>query len=150
MNGSINRREQTRLRKARENGYLDARCPDNRLLLQAFGMWCWRLKLPMVWLERRTRYSRYAQVKLEMFTTDNHLNQGGRERLAAVCAPGNRAGWTDISAHQAAWDHVTQSNARELARVAFRAAIYRGNYEKNEVEETTSRKSGKVLQMQVG
>ena len=146
----MNGREQTRLQKAREDGYLDARCPENRLLLQAFGMWCWRLKLPMVWLERRTRYSRYARVKLEMFTSNNLLNQRGRERLQAVCAPGNRAAWTDISAHQAAWDHVTQSNAREVAHAAFRAAVNCGNYEKNEEAGAANRKSGKVLQMQVG
>ena len=142
----MNGREQSRLQKAREDGYLDARCPENRLLLQAFGMWCWRLKLPMVWLERRTRYSRYSRVMLEMFTSNNQLNQRGRERLQAVCAPGNRAASTSISAHQAAWDHVAQASARELARAAFRAAVKSGNYEGNERVET-ARKSGKVLQM---
>src|SRR5436190_6133680 len=99
----MNGREQTRLRKACQDGYLDARCPENQVLLQAFGMWCWRLKLPMVWLERRTRYSRYSRVKLEMFTTNNRLNQRGRDRLQTVCAPGDRAGWTEILGHQAAW-----------------------------------------------
>ena len=143
----MNGREQSRLRKAREDGYLDARCPENRLLLQAFGMWCWRLKLPMVWLERRTRYSRYTRVKLEMFTSNNRLNQRGKERLQSVCAPGNRAAWTEISAHQAAWDHVAQCNARELARAAFRAAVNCGNYEKNEVGEIRENKSGKILKM---
>jgi hypothetical protein len=143
----MNGREQTRLRKAREDGYLDARCPENRLLLQAFGMWCWRLKLPMVWLERRTRYSRYARVKLEMFTSNNLLNLRGQERLRAVCAPGNGAVWTSIAAHAAAWDHVAQASAKELARGAFRAAVNCGNYQKNEEVGNTGRKSGRVLKM---
>ena len=142
----MNGREQTRLRKAREDGYLDARCPESRVLLQAFGMWCWRLKLPMVWLERRTRYSRYARVKLEMFTSNNLLNQRGREQLQAVCAPGNRAAWTTVEAHQAAWDHVAKFSAKELARAAFRVAVKGGNYEKNE-QEGPARKTGKLLQM---
>jgi hypothetical protein len=145
----MNGRERTRLSKAREDGYLDARCPENRLLLQAYGMWCWRLKLPMVWLERRTRYSRYARVKLEMFTSANRLNLKGQKRLQAVCAPGNKAGWTLVTAHDAHWDHVAQSSARELARSVFRAAINSGNYERNQQEGTTQR-TGKVLQMQVG
>ena len=140
-------REQTRLRKAYEDGYLDARCQENKTLLQAFGMWCWRLKLPMVWLERRTRYSRYAQVKLEMFTSNNSLNQMARERLQAVCVPGNRGAGKSITADGAVWDHVAQSNAREVARVAFRAAINCGNYQKNEPEGMSTRKSGKVLRM---
>jgi hypothetical protein len=143
----MNGRAQTRLRKAREDGYLDARCPENQLLLQAFGMWCWRLKLPMVWLERRTPYSRYTRVKLEMFTSNNLLNQRGRQRLQAVCAPGNRAAWTNISAHQADWDHVARASARELARAVFRAAVNCGNYEKNEQVGAAIKKPGKVLQM---
>ena len=140
----MNAREQARLRKAREDGYLDARGPENRALLQAFGMWCWRLKLPMVWLERRSRYSRYAMVKLEMFTSNNRLNDRGRERLQTVCAPGNLAGSTNISAHQATWDHVARSNARELARAVFRASVTGANYERNE-QAGAVRDSGKVL-----
>ena len=142
----MNGREQTRLCKARESGFLDARCPENRLLLQAFGMWCWRLKLPMVWLERRTRYSRYARVKLEMFTSNNRLTQRGRERLEAVCAPGNRAVWTNISEHQAAWDHVAQASAMELAKSVFRASVNSGNYERVK-EEGIATKAGKILRM---
>ena len=61
-------REKSRLRKAREDGYLGACCTGNQALVQAYGLWCWRLKIPMVWLERRTRYSRYRRVQLEMYT----------------------------------------------------------------------------------
>ena len=135
----MNGRDRTRLRKAREDGYLDARCPENRLLIQAYGMWCWRLKLPMVWLERRTRYSRYVRVKLEMFTSANRLSDGGRDRLQAVCAPGNQAGWTRITPHDATWDHVARSSAKDVARSVFRASIRAGNYERNPLEEASKK-----------
>ena len=142
----MNGRERSRLRKAREDGYLDACCPENRQILQAYGTWCWRLKLPMVWLERRTRYSRYARVKLEMFTSNHRLNPPGQECLQAVCVPGNRAEWTSISAHQAAWDHVARESGRDVARAAFRAAINSGNYEKNE-GGMVEKKKGRILRM---
>ena len=87
----MNGRERTRLRKARENGYLDACCSGNRALVHAYGLWCWRLRIPTVWLERRTFYSRYARVHLEMFTSANRLAEGGQAGMKAICAPGNAA-----------------------------------------------------------
>jgi len=142
----MNGREQTRLRKAREDGFLDARCPENGLLIQAYGMWCWRLKIPMVWLERRARYSRFARVKLEMFTCNQRLNAKGQERLNAICVPGNKAPSTFISPHDVTWNHVAKGSARNLARSVFRAAVNSGNYERNQ-EEVGAAKTGKLLQM---
>jgi hypothetical protein len=142
----MNRREHTRLGKARENGYLDARCKDNQALVRAYGMWCWRLKIPMVWLERRTRYSKYGRVQLEMFTSANRLSVRGEAAMEAICAPANIAAWTQISAHDARWEHVALPNARELARAVFRAATRPENYEVN-VRRVEDRKMGKVLRM---
>jgi|ERR1035438_3239505 hypothetical protein len=148
----MNGRERTRLRKAREDGYLDARCQDNRALIHAYGLWCWRLKIPMVWLERRTRYSRYVRVQLEMFTSANRLTSAGQDGMKAICAPGNAAAWTRVSPHDACWDHVARPNARELAHAVFRAAIRPENYERNElrVDSMQGRKMGKVLRMASG
>jgi hypothetical protein len=145
----MNGRERTRLRKARENGYLDACCKENRELVHAYGLWCWRLKLPMVWLERRTRYSRFGRVQLEMFTSANRLTAGGQAGMKAICAPGNAAGWTRVSPHDACWDHVALPNARDLAHVVCRAALRPENYERNEdrVERMRERKTGKILRM---
>ena len=142
----MNGREQARLAKARENGFLDARCKENELLVRAYGMWCWRLRIPMVWLERRSRYSRYGRVQLEMYTSANRLTAVGQAVIKAICAPANAAAWTQVSAHDARWEHVALSNAPEVARAAFRAAIRPENYERHErrVEE---RKTGKVLRM---
>ena len=134
------------LRKARENGYLDACCRLNGALVHAYGLSCWRLKIPMVWLERRTRYSRYARVHLEMFTSANRLAAGGQASMKAICAPGNAATWTRVSPHNACWDHVAVPNAAELAHAAFRTAIRPQNYERNEYR-VQERKTGKVLRM---
>ena len=142
----MNGRARTRLRKARENGYLDACCNFNGALVHAYGLWCWRLKIPMVWLERRTRYSRYARVQLEMFTSANRLAVAGQVDMNAICAPGNTAARTRVSPHNACWDHVAMPNATELARAVFRAAIRPQNYERNEVR-VEERRTGKVLQM---
>ena len=90
----------------------------------------------MVWLERRTPCSRYGRVQLEMFTTPNQLTTGGQDRMNGICAPGNAAKWTRVSAHDACWDHVALPNAREVARAVFRAAIRPENYERNQAGQT--------------
>lgn len=136
----MNGRERTRLRRAREDGYLDACCRDNRALVHMYGLWCWRLKLPMVWVERRTPCSRYGRVQLEMFTTANRLTAGGQSRMNVLCVPGNAAKWTRVSAHDASWDHVALPNAPEVARAVFRAAIRPENYERNQVGQTTAQR----------
>jgi hypothetical protein len=101
-------------------------------------MWCWRLKLPIVWLERRTAFSRYGRVQLEMYTTANQLTAAGQDRMNAICVPGNAAKWTRVSAHDACWDHVALPNAKEVARAVFRAAIRPENYERNLVGQTSA------------
>ena len=138
-----------RLRIAREVGYLDARCKENQALVDSYGLWCWRLKIPMVWLERRTPYSRYGRVQLEMFPSARRLTDAGQVEMKGICAPGNAAAWTHVSAHDAGWDHVALPNGMELARAVFRAAIRLENYEKNEnrTECRPERKTGNVLRM---
>jgi hypothetical protein len=142
-------REQSRLRRARENGYLDACCTGNEALVQAYGLWCWRLKIPMVWLERRTRCSRYRRVQLEMYTSTNRLTPAGQDYMKGICVPANTSAWTRISAHDARWDHVARPSARELAGTVFRAAVRLENQCRNEtqVENRQEWKTGKILQM---
>lgn len=103
----------------------------------------------MVWLERRTRYSRYSRVQLEMFTTADRLTAGGQSLVKTICAPGNSAARTQVSAHDACWDHVAPPNARELAHTVFRLATRPENYERNEdrVDSRQERRTGKVLRM---
>src|ERR1035437_4453053 len=117
-------RERTRLRLARENGYLDARRPENQRMVRAYGMWCWRLKIPTVWFERQTRYSKYGRVHLEMFTTANRLTASGMAEMAYL-------GATPFSPHDACWSRVPLPRLDEVARTILRAAIRVGNYEPN-------------------
>ena len=145
----MNGRERTRLRKAREDGFLDARCADNQALVHAYGLWCWKLKIPLVWLERRSAHSKYGRVKLEMFTSTNRLTAGGQSGMKGVCAPGNAARWTRVSPHDACWDHVALANVRELAHAVFRAAIRPENHERYELRAGVGkeRNTGKILHM---
>jgi len=117
-------RERTRLRVARENGYLNARSADNQRLVEAFSLWCWRLKIPMVWLERRTPRSRYGRVRLDMFTTANMLTAAGQAEMKAL-------GQARASPHDACWDRVPLRELDRMANTVFRAATRTGNYEPN-------------------
>ena len=143
--------ERGRLRRARENGYLDARCRQNVALVHAYGLWCWRLKIPMVVVEKRSRYSRYGRVWLEMFTSGMRLSPAGQAVARAICAPANTSEWTHISPHDATWDHVALANAAGLAHNVFRASVRAGNYELNDRRVASSglKKAGRVLQMEV-
>jgi len=115
-------RERTRLRVARENGYLNARSADNRRLVEAFSLWCWLLKIPMVWLERRTPHSRYGRVHLDMFTTANALTAAGQAEMRAH-------GPARASPHDACWERVPLRELERVANTVFRAATRMGNYE---------------------
>ncbi len=95
-------RERRRLERAREHGYLDARVRNNQKLIRAYGLWCWQLKVPMVWLERQSPYSRFGRVRLEMLTTPNALTGGGRAVLQGLCAGAEAT----ISPQEACWTHV--------------------------------------------
>src|ERR1035441_8297971 len=145
----MNGRERSRLRKARESGYLDACCKLNGALVHAYGLWCWRLKIPMVWLERRPRYSRYGRVQLEMFTSANRLTAAGQAGMKAICVPAVVGQFTRGSPHDASWDHVALANSRELAHAVFRAAVRTRNHEANEdrLDGMEGRNMGKLLRM---
>jgi hypothetical protein len=123
----LNGRQRGRLRRARENGYLDARCADSGRLVRAYGLWCWRLKVPMVWSERPSRYSRFGRVRLDMLTTPNVLTGKGQELMESL------AGEASVSPHDARWERVARARVAALSKDAYRAAVAAGNYRLNEV-----------------
>jgi hypothetical protein len=127
-------RGRRRLESARDRGYLDARGKYSRKLMRAHGLWCWRLRLPMVWFERRTRYSKFGRIHLDMLTTPNVLTAAGQEALRAL-APGLDA---VISAHEACWDRVPLAQLDALARAVLRIARKRANHEPNRAEASPS------------
>jgi hypothetical protein len=122
-------RERRRLELARENAWLDARPPASARTAKAYGLWCWRLKIPMVWFERRTPRSRYGRVRLDMFTTPNVLTVGGQAAMKEIGARGKSA--TTVSAHDACWDGIPVAQLEKTAKAAFRAAVNAGNYRLN-------------------
>jgi hypothetical protein len=125
------------LQRAHERGYLDASLRDHRAVVKAFGLWCWRLKVPMVWFERSSPHSRFAILRLEMLTTPNMLTVAGKTALKAM-AEGR------ISAHDAVWDRVPLAQADKMAHAAFRAAIQVGNYRLNRARAANAGASDKT------
>jgi hypothetical protein len=117
------------LARARERGYLDARRAGAHRLLRPYALWCWRLKLPVVWLEKRARYSKYARVHLDMFTTADQLTARGQFEVAAIGASPPAA-----SAHDASWDRVPIHQAARLAHEVMRTSLRSGNREPNHVK----------------
>lgn len=124
---SQNGRDKKRLERAREAGYLDARCRNGRQVTESFGLWCWRLKIPMVWLERNTPRSKFGRVHLEMFTTTNRLSTNALSTFQAL-------GAREVSAYVVRFERVPLKQLTELARLVFRAATRAGASEPNRSE----------------
>lgn len=116
--------ERRRLQQAHENGYLDATCRDSRAIVKAHGLWCWRLKVPMVWFERHSPRSRFGHLRLDMLTTPNMLTGAGQSAVKAL-------GEAQVSPHDALWERVPLTHLKKMAHAAFRAALQTGNYRLN-------------------
>jgi hypothetical protein len=121
---SLTPRERRRLREAHESGQLDATCRDNRAVVKAHGLWCWRLKLPMVWFERHSPRSRFGRLHLDMLTTPHMLTGAGQAALKAL-------GAAEASPHEVLWEGVPLSRLDRLAHAAFRAAVQAQHYRLN-------------------
>ena len=115
-------RQRTRLLVARERGYLNARCLNHKELVHAFSLWCWLLRVPLVWQEGLSRRSRYGRLRLDMFTTANVLTSAGQTAIRAL-QPGR------VTPHDAVWDRVPLRDLDRLARTVYRASTRLGNYE---------------------
>lgn len=114
----------SRLRRAREDGFLEVRGADGAEMLRVFGAWCWRLRLALVWWERNSPYSRYGQVRLDLFTTGKRLTEQGQEEMRAL------APWAaEVSAHDGVWRHVPRAELPRLAARVLRAAVKAENGE---------------------
>jgi hypothetical protein len=118
-----------RLRIAMENGVLNGRCRSREELLRVYGLWCWRMGLPMVWFEPRSRNSRLSRVHLDLFTTPSRLSVRGRASLIALSARYVTARHGSISEHAAVWDRLEPADVAEFARAVFRTVRRSGNYE---------------------
>ncbi len=131
-------RQRSRLRRARENGYLNASCRDNQKLIAAYARWCWRLRIPIVWSERRSPYSRFGVVHLDLYTTPHRLTAAGQSEMQAL-APA-----TAISPHDARWGAVPLGDLDRVAAAVLRAAVRPDHYQPNRIV-LPSRLPAKVL-----
>jgi hypothetical protein len=141
MAGSLTPRDRRRLRQAHENGYLDATSGDSRATVKAHGLWCWRLKIPMVWFERHSPRSRFGALHLDMLTTPNMLTGAGQGALKAL-------GAAKPSPHDAHWERVPLGRLDKLAHAVYRAAIQAQNYRLNRAQlAKIDARSGKPLKL---
>ena len=104
-------------------GYLDARCRNSQQVVERFGLWCWRMKIPMVWFDRQSPRSRYGRVHLELFTTANRLTAGGQEAVQALCSAVTVQRKSNVSSHSAYCGFVPLDKIEDLARAIFRSAV---------------------------
>jgi hypothetical protein len=118
-------RQRSRLRLGRETGYLNAACRNPEKLLAAYARWCWRLRIPVVWPERRSRYSRYGRVRLELYTTSRRLTAAGEAEMRAL---GLHA---TASPHDARWEFIPLRDLDRLAAAVYRASARPANHQRN-------------------
>ncbi len=142
-------RERTRLRKARENGFLDARCSLGSELVRRYGRWCWTMKVPLVWFERRSPYSRFGRVHLEMFTTANILTDRGQAAMRNFRPLRCPAAPARVSPHDACWEDVPLRDLNAMARSVYRAATRSGNCDVSQSGQVarTRRRTGKLIEI---
>jgi len=141
-------RDRRRLQVAREKGYLDARCASGPKLLRAYGKWCWRLKLPVVWFERQTLHSKFGRVYLELFTTPNILTAAGEAELQEL-ATRHSGSRVQVTPNDACWEHVRVDVAEKLAYAVFRATLRVGNYQlsASKLGSADAVRPGKLIRM---
>jgi hypothetical protein len=141
MAGSLTRGDRRRLQRAHQNGYLDATSRDNRAAVKAHGLWCWRLRIPMVWFERHSPRSRFGCLHLDMLTTHHCLTGAGQAALKAL-------GAARSSPHDALWERVPLGRLDKLAHAAFRAAVQAQHYRLNRTPlAKIDARSGKPLKL---
>jgi hypothetical protein len=120
-------RQRRRLRIGRENGYLNAACRDPGKLLATYARWCWRLRIPIVWSERRSPRSRYGRVRLDLYTTSERLSAAGEAEMRAL------AFHATSSPHDARWEFIPLRDLDRVAAAVFRAFTRPDNRQPNRV-----------------
>lgn len=118
-----------RLGRARENGYLNATCESSQRIVHSHGFWCWRLRVPLIWFERKSPRSKYGRVHLDLFTTANVLTEEGQAGLDGLGERFEVRGRVVISAGTGLWEDVPVERIEELCRTVYRIATRLGNYE---------------------
>jgi len=116
-----------RLQRAREHGYLNAAC--DRSLSKWHSQWCWRLRIPVIWMERCSPHSKYGRLHLDLFTTTQALTPAGREALQCVSERLGIEGAARITAHDACWERVRIEQLEPLAEAVLRTVTRPRNWQ---------------------
>lgn len=117
------------LERARAAGFLNAARRNGERLKAPYAFWCWRLRLPAVWCEKRSSRSKFGRVMLDLFTTSHVLTEQGKAELERAAETLGISARAVISSVDAVWDNVPAPRLEELARAVFRAATRDGSYE---------------------
>jgi hypothetical protein len=136
--------ENRQLALARANGYLDARRRTADSFASAYGFWCWRLRVPLIRMERKSPRSKYGRVCLELFTTGHSLTEQGQAEMADLIRRLHLTGRVAVSAEDGVWEDIPLRRLEELARTILRVATRVGNYELRRAGGEAERQ-GKVL-----
>jgi hypothetical protein len=143
-------RDRTRLERARANGYLNAACRSGRRLARAHAFWCWRLRVPLIWFEPNSRYSRYGRLHLDLFPILCALTEQGQREIAdllrRLCLPGRVV----VSPDDAHWEQVPRRRLEELARAVQRTAVRLGNSEMRQRRASPERAANVLPWRKVG
>ena len=92
-------------------------------MLQEYGLWCWRLKIPMAWYERMTPRSRFGRVHVEFLTTWLKLSSRGLAAMREVCGE-----WKGhVSSEEIICERVPLGRLEELTAKVLRVARRKGN-----------------------
>lgn len=122
-------RGRSRLERARARGYLNATGGSDGWMTRAHSFWCWRLRVPLVWCERKSPRSKFGRIHLDLFTTANVLSERGQAELRNLCGRLGLPGRAAVSPYGGDWEDVPRRRVEELAGAVFRTATRLGNYE---------------------
>lgn len=122
-------RQRACLERARASGYLNAISRSGGGILRRYGLWCWTLRIPLIWYERKSPRSRCARIHLELFTTANALTEQGQAELAGIGRQHGLRGSVTLSPAGGIWEDVPTDRAGELSRRILKLATRPGNYE---------------------
>jgi hypothetical protein len=134
--------DRTRLTRAQEKGYLDATGRTHIVAPHCF--WCWRLRVPAIWFERKSPRSNYGRLQLDLFTTGHSLTEQGQIEMTDLTRRLHLPGRVTVSADDARWEDIPWRRLEELARTALRVATRMGNYDLRRATEAANA-SAKVL-----
>ena len=128
-NQTIAGRGRRHIERARINGYLKATSAANPAMVRIHAFWCWKLRIPLIWFERKSPRSKYGQVHLDLFTTANVLTESGRRELETLRERFRISGRVVVSPFDAVWEGVLLRSMDEVCHTVFRIATRLGNYE---------------------